>query len=835
MFDTDALTVFLNGVSVTNWAMTAAFTDGYADAATILFDTALASGDVIIIDGDMAADRQEDYMNGPGLTASMNVEQARHVVGISEAKRDTKRSLRFLKDIDPIKPVPGTAFTFDEDGNFVLDPSSKASMEAAQKAAEEAEAAAIALRGGSRAAFVILNATGVFDALADGSTIMIEGLSYVRKAGATAISDLAGWVPGAIHGIIYLACFGDIVFDSMAASATNTAIIHSAWAYMGSNPGALVYPQGVIYVSDTDADTYALLMTISNVTHIGFGTTLKNTDPLTSLMRIGPQTITVSGNGRLWTEKNEWHGFTFDQGLKVQYISNPSGESGNASGWSAVGDGVIASVFDNLGRRLQATVSGVAGSGAAYAMATASGQAYYANIQLMQAAPAGTYLCASKSTSIADAIGTPIDLSAITDSLLRCSFTFTASGAATYFLIVQSGSPVAGAVNFKNAYCWPQYAEAQWEGVALACAGMQRSKFIGCTLKNSGHYLMALQNGGYIDNTVDDCTFMDNMMDAIDCKNNGSIDRGNIVSKSRFYRNSLKMDVGGGQSATVDLSEGWQVSDLYFENIGYNVGYAGALRFKTGEINDASGRGEGGRRNGASNIKVEIVGVPVSGAFGFMAQNRLNTVSDLVVRGADIGADILGQGTAIVGAIITDVNTGIWLRNKAAGTNTPSDVGRDSSIHGAMIRANVTGILSQVTNASLHGVSVESLVTGISMSAGTISWFGGKIDAPTKVGGTGGILHMVDVYGWDNQTQQITATQDVTVVGVYDLIIAHSLPSIPSVSSLICGVRTTDAQCQASVYSITSTNITVRLRVFAAGTGTATVYVQYVNQRRSIP
>lgn len=76
------------------------------------------------------------------------------------------------------------------------------SAAAAGQAAAAAAASAVAAAENSighnvalRTDFVSRNATGQFSALADGVTLTVEGLRYMRQASAATIPDLPGWVP----------------------------------------------------------------------------------------------------------------------------------------------------------------------------------------------------------------------------------------------------------------------------------------------------------------------------------------------------------------------------------------------------------------------------------------------------------------------------------------------------------------------------------------------------------------------------------------------------------------------------------------------------------------
>lgn len=91
---------------------------------------------------------------------------------------------------------------------------------------------------GGRADFVSLNAAASFSDIADGASVTVDGLAYVRKVGATAIPDLPGWVPG---GRVYPEHFAtDLSADAGAA-------IRAAIAYLAAAGGGDLHLRGVSY------------------------------------------------------------------------------------------------------------------------------------------------------------------------------------------------------------------------------------------------------------------------------------------------------------------------------------------------------------------------------------------------------------------------------------------------------------------------------------------------------------------------------------------------------------------------------------------------------------
>lgn len=72
------------------------------------------------------------------------------------------------------------------------------------------------------------------ETLADGSQIVIRGLGFRKKTGATAISDMAGWLPA---GDIYADHFGE---NTTPGTTDMSAAIQAALTYVGSLGGGFV-------------------------------------------------------------------------------------------------------------------------------------------------------------------------------------------------------------------------------------------------------------------------------------------------------------------------------------------------------------------------------------------------------------------------------------------------------------------------------------------------------------------------------------------------------------------------------------------------------------------
>jgi len=106
LFDTDGLDVYLDGTRTTAFTITATFTDGFTDSATITFTAAVDVGTQVIIDGALTPRRAVDYLAGDAaLTYKLNIELARLWSALSEVKRDSKRAVRGLEPLEATQDI----------------------------------------------------------------------------------------------------------------------------------------------------------------------------------------------------------------------------------------------------------------------------------------------------------------------------------------------------------------------------------------------------------------------------------------------------------------------------------------------------------------------------------------------------------------------------------------------------------------------------------------------------------------------------------------------------------------------------------------------------------
>jgi len=134
LFDTDAVKVYVDGVPETAFTLTASLVNGYDDAATITFASAVTAPATIIVEAAYVPWREADYINGDrNLVQRLNDEMARHSAALAELRRDVDRSVRGFTPLDPTDGIDLSVIS-----------SAAASAVAAAASASAASASAVA-------------------------------------------------------------------------------------------------------------------------------------------------------------------------------------------------------------------------------------------------------------------------------------------------------------------------------------------------------------------------------------------------------------------------------------------------------------------------------------------------------------------------------------------------------------------------------------------------------------------------------------------------------------------------------------------------------------------
>lgn len=203
-------------------------------------------------------------------------------------------------------------------------------------------------------------------------------------------------------------------------------------------------------------------------------------------------------------------------------------------------------------------------------------------------------------------------------------------------------------------------AEPAGAGSGITCAGLQNCGFRRLRIKNCGGYGLGFQNGGYIDNVVEDIEFYNTGHDAIDMKDNlnGSnqaVSRGNVMHNIVVRRfGQWTNDVA--PYAGIDLlGQGWRVSNIYVTDFGSQGSPAAAIRFKQGSPTD--GRGETPRFSTLSNFVIEQTDGTKT-PFGVHCKSPFVSIMNGTVRSSGDGVYVEQAFVTVNGVVAYQLGSG---------------------------------------------------------------------------------------------------------------------------------------------------------------------------------
>jgi hypothetical protein len=105
------LQVYVNDALRTDYTVSATFSGGFSDTASITFAAALSIGDVVRIDGDMPIARGAEYLNpDPSLTTKINTEMGRIWAAMQQLARDVGWLENFEAGYEDIANLSVTRF-----------------------------------------------------------------------------------------------------------------------------------------------------------------------------------------------------------------------------------------------------------------------------------------------------------------------------------------------------------------------------------------------------------------------------------------------------------------------------------------------------------------------------------------------------------------------------------------------------------------------------------------------------------------------------------------------------------------------------------------------------
>lgn len=106
LFGVNDLLVLVNGIEVTNYTLSATFSAGRSDDASITFLSNLSAGDNLKIIGHTDPKRVRNIAPGsPGLVEQIDASQTSAFAILQENTRDLRRGIRFAGDDDEIPPM----------------------------------------------------------------------------------------------------------------------------------------------------------------------------------------------------------------------------------------------------------------------------------------------------------------------------------------------------------------------------------------------------------------------------------------------------------------------------------------------------------------------------------------------------------------------------------------------------------------------------------------------------------------------------------------------------------------------------------------------------------
>jgi hypothetical protein len=116
-------------------------------------------------------------------------------------------SIVHISGLGDFKVVPDGTYTVEQVDDLDIIDLTGSSLQAVQ----------VGPNFGTRENLVLLAGNGVLSAYADGNTVRAEGVEYVKSSGATAITDLAGWLPSGSTTVAHFGADKTGTNDSLAA------------------------------------------------------------------------------------------------------------------------------------------------------------------------------------------------------------------------------------------------------------------------------------------------------------------------------------------------------------------------------------------------------------------------------------------------------------------------------------------------------------------------------------------------------------------------------------------------------------------------------------------
>ena len=242
LFSHESLLIYVDNVKTTAFTVSSSFTDGYDDAATITFDTALAVADVVAIEAVPDYSRAEDLLAGPNLVENMNAEETRQMASIADLVERSKRSIGVppgSASTDLLMPVPSA-------GKYLVGREDGLGWENALDGATRHFTTRALLRSGYASS-----------ASSDGTLLSDGRVLYMALAGATVISDLPGLVPFGRPDLRHWTDNDGDGLTSVSAAVTEIIAYLAGSLYFGDGGGCYI-PPGLWLLTGTTSPWFTI-------------------------------------------------------------------------------------------------------------------------------------------------------------------------------------------------------------------------------------------------------------------------------------------------------------------------------------------------------------------------------------------------------------------------------------------------------------------------------------------------------------------------------------------------------------------------------------------------
>lgn len=290
---------------------------------------------------------------------------------------------------------------------------------------------------------------------------------------------------------------------------------------------------------------------------------------------------------------------------------------------------------------------------------------------------------------------------------------------------------------------------------AILCRGLKNCRFTDLLIKDSGMYGIGLQNGGHQEVTVDSVTFDNCGRNAIDVKNNGSVNQNIIFSNIRIRHCAWADFIDEKPSCISITGIGCHLNNIIIWDIPTTANSVGqVVRIKPGT--ESFTQGIGGRDTTINNLQIHLPddAAPPSLERVIEVGCERPILSNIVIKGkAPIGIAIMQPGATVNGFLIDGPDTGIHIRPRQIADDDvqPYPAGTNSSIvNGKFYNCGTVGILNNADATSMIGNYFESCAIGINNSGSggaNAQCFGNRFDpstVPVKIrgdSGTGAFWH----------------------------------------------------------------------------------------------